>query len=343
MSMSDTNLNTTDVNNIDELKQLCISELFLKILVYRIEELESPIQLIIFKSIIENQDKDEYKSLFSSEEIDIFKMAIKESTHNNDMKTYISTNIKSENNYSEFSAITGYIYNNMTIFSDTIQIIFLTIQNYYGRGKIKLNQNDPEEFINNVVSQMGKRNFNPDEIRTQIKTLKIMDIIIQNITKIIEEQIIPVLPTKHKHLLKLQKYTMLNHIKKRASQSNFETKSLIELAMQYKKNNSELYLTIIDFINRLSTFNFNQLFNFLYRQKSSGITPAQFQKIYKLKEQQLNDCIFIDPYKFASSVIGLYSKVMESNSMQNISNSYYYNIALNTNIRSKEKQLTIKK
>ena len=311
-----------------------INHKFLLMIIYNTETYGLCVKFMLLKNII---NSDELKTILSLQEINNLKKEYKTLKTAMPIEKYISLNLKSDYNYAEFAIITDTIYNNMILFLDTINTMFITIQNFYSRGKFKLDRNNPEEFINNVATLMTKYNFNLDNIRSQIKTVRLINIIVNNIITIIEKYNIPHLSDAHKNLIQSRKGILLNNIKEYGNQEAFENYDIQELKTKFKKDNKMIYEHIILIINELSRCNFSALFWYLYKQKNeTNINMNKYNSLFKLNLEKLNKFVVSSDFNFDNIVNELRANINRIDTFKFISSEYYKHNGIYKFICSKE-------
>lgn len=315
---------------LEDLQKLKINELFSKILVNRYSLYGFPIYLQAAQYMMEDA---EAKTIFTPEEIIDYKTHIQcqlnvHIAHNID--TCFKINIKSPYNMIELNTITHYIYNNMTIYSEVIILMFKTIQNYYGRGKFKLNTDDPEEFITNVITQMAHRNYNPDIIRAQIKTVRMMNMLVKNIIKVIDIHILTLEGSKYKEIINTRKDTRLKMIKTRTSSATFGKKSIDELKLMFKERDKQMYKCIIDIVDGIGQdySNLYSLFLFLYQDKACEIEYPVFEKIYALKKSALEKFVMTNHSGLVPCIVQFESTILYNNLLVDVFEAYLTNTKL---------------
>lgn len=323
---------------LDKLNKMKINELFKEMLIVRVGLYGHPIYI---KTVQYMMDDPEAINIFTPEEILEYKAKIGYELQVHilhDIDKCFEFNIKSVYNITELSIIANYIYNNMNVYSEIINILFKTIEHYYGRGKIQLNLDNPEDFINKVINEMASYNYNSFVIRNQIKTIKMMNLMIKNIIKVIENHVVMALPQKYRDLIQSTKYDRIKLIKNQASKENFGTNNLVELKSKFKERNKKAYNTIMDMINGLSNdcSDTRSLFLFLYQEKSSNMEYPTFQQIYELKKTDLERFVKANDHDIVNCVLNLEKSIMYFNLIVGIVEIYHTNTRLRQIIASKE-------
>ncbi len=251
------------------------------------------------------------------------------------------TNIKKTNyTFCELTIIISCIYNNNVLFLDTINIINIAIQNYYGKGKIKLNIDDPEDFINQVMASTSK--YDPDVIRNQLKTIKKVKLGIKCQMKVIDNYILPVLPGRFRVVFELKKDTTLKNLKE--FNQDFSDQDLDLLKKNYKEKNNQLYKFIIEILDAIEDIKtFDEIFHFVYRcfialnkkktiqnltkyrlyVKDTSICPGYFDKFISVNFPVEEICFDIT------------KKLLYKSEFYKISHNYYKNLVLYNYITSK--------
>jgi hypothetical protein len=197
--------------------------------------------------------------------------------------------IKNHYDFCELTVIISCLYDTLLIYADVINILYTTIKNYYGKGKIELNRTDIEAFISQV-----KPKYDAHIIRKQFKTIKKLELVIKSILKVIDNDIIPILPQPHRTLFELKKNTTFKTLKELADDHlDFVGKDLEVLKTKYKSQNNNLYTFIMASIDAFEGFdNFYDIFLTIYMCKFDGINPNNnvneyLKKIYKTDMKKL--------------------------------------------------------
>jgi predicted nucleic-acid-binding protein len=149
--------------------------------------------------------------------------------------------VKNHYDFCELNVIISCMYDSLLIYADVINILYTTIKNYYGKGKIELNLDDLEAFISQV-----SHIYDASIIRKQFKTVKKFEIVIKSILKVIDKDIVPILPQPHRTLFELKKNTTFRTLKELVDDHlDFVGKDLEVLKKQYKGQNNKLYTFIM--------------------------------------------------------------------------------------------------
>jgi len=181
-------------------------------------------------------------------------------------------------NLTELTVIVSSIHDCLLVYLDTIGIFYTTVQNYYGRGKIKLNRNDPDDFIKQVIETTSK--YDPKLIKKQINTIQLYELVIKSIIKVIDTFVVPVLPEPFRRVFNSQKDIASEQIKESSNDySSFTGQNIDILKKQYKKDNRDLYILNIEFINKLSNMTtYKDCFVIIYSCNFTGIKPQNVTK-----------------------------------------------------------------
>ncbi len=324
---------------LDKLNSMKTNELFKEILLFRLGLYGHPIYV---KTVQYMMDDPEATTIFTSEEITNYKAKMEYELkvhifHNIDK--CFELNIKSVYNIVELCIITNYLYNNMNVYSEVINILYKSIENYYGRGKIQLNLNDPEDFINKVMNEMTNYNYNPFVIRSQIKIIKMLSLMIKNIIKVIENHVLMALPQNYQGLIQSTKYDRIKSIKIKFSNATFGTNDLVKLKSEFKERNKDTYNCIMGMITGMSNdcSDAHSLFVYLYQEKSSNMDYPTFEQICQLKKSELEAFVKINKDDVFKCVLNLEKSVMYFNLLISIVELYHQNSKLRQIIASKEK------
>ncbi len=207
-------------------------------------------------------------------------------------------------------------------------------KNYYGKGKIQLNLDYPEDFITQVMESTSK--YDPNIIRNQLKTIKMFQIVIKCLMKVIENYVLPILPEEFRVIFELKKDTTLKTLKE--IKTYFGDQDIEVLKKKYKEKNNKLYELIVLEVNIKGEFtNFQHIYNLIY---SCFIvlkceTVVNLSK-YKLMVHDKCNCNYnSDLDKFISTnfpvdkiCLDITKKLYSSRIFYNISQQYYKNLAL---------------
>lgn len=186
---------------------------------------------------------------------------------------------------------------------------------------------------------MADYNYNPDVIRSQIKTLKIIELMVKNMYNVIEKDIIPHINLKFRNLIKLCKDKRLKTIKSNADKKNFQTDNLTELKNIYKERYNVLSIDYIKLINNIiqKQTTLVSLFAFLYQHKSTNMTHDIVKQIYELKNQQIIDFLTNKDDIF-NSINNLEDRILNTNIFYLIVDSYSQMVKLTKIIAYKEQE-----
>ena len=324
---------------LEKLNNMPTNELFKEMLLFRVGLYAIPIYVKTVQYII---DDPEAMTILTPEEILDYKAKMEHQLQvhiHHDIDKCFEFNIKSVYNITELSIIANYIYNNINVYSEIINILWRTVEHYYGRGKIQLNLDTPEDFIDKVISEMSSYNYNPFVIRNHIKIIKMMNMMIKNIIKVIENHVLMALPQNYRDLIQSTKYDRIKAIKNKASNETFGKKNLVELKSEFKKRNKDVYTCVMDMVHNLSNdrADIYSLFLFLYQEKSSNMDYHTFQQIYELKKPALERFVKANDSSYVNCILNLEKSVMYFNLLAGIVEIYHTNTRLRQIIASKEK------
>ena len=272
-------------------------------------------QIILHGNAIKNltihymiNDINELKKIYTTPEIrNITYMPF------NSVKYYFPAIIKNHYNFTELTIISICIYNNMLNYLYLSDILFTAIKNYYGRGNIDLNQDNTEEFINQVMIQQQKRNFNPDTIRSHIKKVKLIKLLVLSIIKVFDEHIITVLDENCRKTFELHKGVQLQSIKNIENNTNFEG-NIDDIKKEFKKNDKKNYNSIIQILDNISC-DFHDVYSHIYYQITNNITENQtyLYKIYKKELKNLLNFVKHPEFKICEIVNNINTDVIGNN------------------------------
>ncbi len=252
------------------------------------------------------------------------------------VESYFTLIEKNHYNFTELTVIISSLHEALMIYLDQISILYTTIQNFYGKGKIKLNRDDPEDFIKQVTDSTSK--YNPQTIRKQINTIQRYELVIKSIIKVIDTFIVPVLPEQYLSVFDKEKDIALKQMKDISNDySNFVGQNIDTLKEQFKTQNKDLYEINIEMINHLSELNtYKECFVLVYTCNFSDIEISNVTKDllenYKKYGSQLADYV---SSKFPINAICAVAKALLSTGvLSKILPTYYTNVALNKYIKS---------
>jgi hypothetical protein len=202
-------------------------------------------------------------------------------------------------------------------------------KNYYGKGKIQLNLDYPEDFITQVMESTSK--YDPNIIRNQLKTIKMFQIVIKCLMKVIENYVLPILPEKFCVIFELKKETTLKTLKE--FKIDFQNQDIDLVKKNYKKTHNEIYKSIFRALNTIEKFRqFNNIFSLTYQCFSvlKRETVINLTK-YKLTVHDRCNCNYnSDLDKFISTnfpvnkiCFNITKKLTSQSLFHNISQQYY--------------------
>ena len=329
------------LRQLDNFKKMKIDDLFSEILLFRVGLYGHPIYIKIVQYMM---DDPEATYIFTSDEIAHYKKEMKSELkyhidHNIDK--CFKSNIKTHHNNIELSIITCYVYSNIPVYLSVINLLYRSLQNYYGRGKIQLDRKQPEEFITNVMTLMTTYNYNPEVIRNQIKTVKVMELMIKKMETVIVNHMIPALGQEYKCIIKSNKDLGFKCIEKKVEEYDFDfgTTNLAELKTLYKKRDKETYKSLMDIINNIIQQNISlkTLFQILYQQKASVMSYPIFQLVSESKEKEL-DAFTKEKKGVIDCLINFESTIMTGNVLRLSYELYQTNVKIRKIISCKEKE-----
>lgn len=327
------------LRQLDNFKKMKINDLFNEILLFRVGLYGHPIFIKIVEYMM---DDPEATYIFTPEEIAHYKEEMKSElkyhTDHNIDKCFES-NIKTPHNNFELSIINSYVYSHIPVYLSVINLLYRSLQNYYGRGKIKLDLKAPEDFINNVMTLMTAYNYNPEVIRNQIKTVKVMELMIKKMDIVVVNHMIPALRSDFQCVIKSNRDIAVKCVEKRVEESDFGTTNLAELKTLYKKRDKEVYKSLIEIINNIIEQNISlkTLFQILYQQKASVMNYPIFQLVSESKEKELDT--FIKEKKGAADCfVNFENLIMKGNVLRLAFELYQTNVKLRKIISSKENE-----
>ncbi len=243
---------------------------------------------------------------------------------------YFSSIIKNQYNYTELTIVSICIYNNVLLINNLINLVFKAIQNNYGRGKVILDVNNPEEFIKQVMIVQASRNFNPDTIRSNIKTVKIIELINANIMKVFEDNVIVVLPDSYKKIFESNKSKLIDYIIKLSQKTDYDSSDIKEKKNEFKTKNITLHKLIIEYLNSLSTLDINKLFSTIYIDNFTNIlpNPKYVSDTYKSKTKDLAKFVKHSDFNFEKITDNIIEEIIKNSSFYSISKKIHKNTAL---------------
>lgn len=203
------------LREFEEIKKMPINEIFNQVLIFRTGLYGHPIYIKIVQYMM---DDPEATNIFTPDEIKHYKeeMQSELNYHNeHNIDKCFKLNIKSHYNMVELSIITKHIFSNVPVYLALINLLYRSLQNYYGRGKVQLTPNKSEDFINNVMTLFATYNYNPAIIRNQIKTVKVMELMIKKMNTVVLNHMLPALGLKYQSVIKSQKDLVFKYIEKK--------------------------------------------------------------------------------------------------------------------------------
>ena len=296
-------------------------------------------QILLHRQAIKNltthymfSNIDELKKIYTKKEIDnITYLPF------NSVKYYFLAITKNNYNLTELTVISVCIYNNMLSYLNLIGLLFTSIQNYYGRGKVILDLDNTEEFINQVIITQTKRNFNPDKIRSHIKTVKIMKMVVLNIIKVFDENIITVLETPFREIFEAYKGQMLNSIKALENNTDFKG-NLEDIKKKFKIDNKNVYKSIIGILDSASNFNHCMIFSLIYDPEIDDLTenPSFVHNTYKKEFKNLVNFVKHPDFNLTEIINDISFNIIAKKPMYNVLKYIYENSAMYNFIKANE-------
>ncbi len=246
--------------------------------------------------------------------------------------------IKTHYDFCELTVIISCLYDSLLIYSDVINILYTTVKNYYGKGKIQLNRDDIEDFITKVMETTSK--YDPNIIRKQFKTIKKFELVIKCILKVMDNDVVSILPEPHRTLFELKKDTTFKTLKELSDDHlDFVGKDQEVLKKNYTTQNIMLYQFIIESLNAFEDFdNFYDIFMMIYICKFDGINSntinSYVKKTYKTEMKKL--MLFTSAnFPINKICMEIQKNTLPTSILYNISLQYYKNLALYKYITSK--------
>jgi hypothetical protein len=178
--------------------------------------------------------------------------------------------------------------------------------------------------------------YDPNIIRNQLKTIKMIQVSINSQIKVIENYVLPILPEKFRVIFELKKDTSLKTLKE--FKTDFGDQDIEVLKKKYKEKNNKLYDLIVLEVNLKGELtNFRLIYHFLYscfivlkRETIVNLTK------YKLMVHDRCNCNYnSDLDKFISTnfpvdkiCLDITKKLYSNCIFHTISKQYYKNLAL---------------
>ena len=253
------------------------------------------------------------------------------------VEPYFTLMTKNDYTFTELTVIISCMHDSLLVYLDTINVLYTTIQNYYGKGKVKLNRDDPEDFIKQISELTSK--YDPTIIKKQINTIQQYELVIKSLIKVFDTFIVPILPEQFHAIYNMEKEIAIKQIKNISNDfSSFTYQNIDILKEKYKNDNKASYKINMQLIDSMSkNNNFKDCFYIIYRSdfddiKLSDVTK-ELQETYKKYSKEL--------IKFVSSkfpvdkVCSTVSKeLLEKGILCKILPLYYTNLALYKYINS---------
>ncbi len=311
-----------------------IYQKFIKIVKYHIVSHSMAFQNISFKYFSEDVLN---QNIYTKEEIDDMKKSPLYMPYES-VQNYFKMITKNNYNFCELTVIISSLYDSLLVYSDVIDILYPAVKNYYGKGKIQLNRDDIEDFITKVMETTSK--YDPNIIRKQFKTIKLLELVIKSILKVIDNDIVPILPEKYRTLFELKKNVTFNTLKELTTDHlDYVDQDIGLLNKMFKKQNNELYTFIISSIDAFEEFStFHTIFMLIYICKFDGINPNNVKSY--LKKTYATDIKKL--LKFTNSnfpvdkiCMEILKNTLSKNILYTISLQYHKNLSLYKYITSK--------
>jgi hypothetical protein len=253
------------------------------------------------------------------------------------VEPYFTLLTKNDYTFTELTTIIACLHDNLIVYLDTINILYTTIQNYYGKGKVKLNRDDPEDFIKQISELTSK--YDPTIIKKQINIVQRCELVIKSLIKVFDTIVVPILPEKFSAMYNSEKDIAIKQIKNISNDfSSFTGQNIDILKEKYKKDNKDSYkinMQLIDLL--LEKNNFKDCFYIIYRSDFDDIklgdVTKDLQDTYKKYGKELMKFV---SFKFpVDKVCSSVSKsLLEKGVLCNILPLYYTNLALYKYINS---------
>jgi hypothetical protein len=327
------------LREFEEIKKMPINEIFNQVLIFRTGLYGHPIYIKIVQYMM---DDPEAANIFTPDEIKHYKEEMQSELNyhiEHNIDKCFELNIKSHYNMVELGIITKHIFSNVPVYLGVINLLYRSLQNYYGRGKVQLNPQNPEDFINNVMTLLATYNYNPAVIRNQIKTVKVMELMIKKMNTVVLNHMLPAVGSKYQSVIKSHKDLVFKCIEKKVETFDFGTNDLAQLKTLYNSRNKLSYKTLMDIVNTiiLNNISLHSLFHNLYQQKPSILDYTMYRLISEFKKNELE--IFTDEKKeVLNSLVNFESMIMDVNALSLAYELYQTNVKLRKIINCKEQQ-----
>ncbi len=255
------------------------------------------------------------------------------------VESYFTLIEKKNYNFTELTVIISCVHDSLLVYLDTFSIFYTTIENYYGKGKIKLNRDNPEDFIKQIIETTPK--FDPNTIKKQINTIQRYELVIKSIIKVIETFVVPVLPEPFRIVFNSEKDIASKQGKETSNNySDFIGQNIDILKEKYKSANKFLYDINFFVINQLSQhISYKECFMLVYSFKFSDIklgnVTKDLQESYKKYGDKLEQFVLSNSFPVDQICGTITLAILENGPLSKNLPIYYNNLALHKYITSK--------
>jgi hypothetical protein len=243
-------------------------------------------------------------------------------------------NAKSNENH----AILITLFHNIKSYSNIVKIFTKTIKNYYSRGKVNLDLQNPAAFIEETVKIMTNK-YDIEEIRSNIIKVRMLEITVNCLQQLWDDLIKDInFGNIDEDLLKI------NVDITEETKQKYNNMSKQELKQSFKSKNNELYIIIINILKSIiiTQEHFQPYWLFLNNHLSTYMSSPNektkfINEILKIESNKEGYISYLKSTNYTInehiSIISIQTKnrFMHILLLESIENTYIYNLIKNNN------------